>query len=155
MIIYLTRGHSPMLIPLHFSTTPMEIGEAYAKLDALDSGKTTRLMDIMSPVKKLKNYLCSILRRSELPPCLSRVGLSEPWRDENRDEILCLELKNGSQQYMLLLPADDEYLDDVCNVISRLWTPERHIAARVSFFAFGPNVVACTAAVLRFWNFAF
>ena len=226
MIIYLTRGQSPMRIPLNFPTTPMEIGEAYAKLDALDSGKTTHLMDIVSPVKKLKNYLCSIdldspggieklnglaqrvdaldeakaalftgaldaesvnglddvlriadslddytiisevtsdrelggylvehgflqcpeelrpyldyvsigaefysdhggayelegyvLRRSELPPCLSRVGLPEPWRDENRDEILCLELENGSQQYTLLLPADDEYLDDVCKYL--------------------------------------
>lgn len=215
-----------MRIPLHFPTTPVEIGEAYAKLDALDIGKTTRLMDIVSPVKKLKNYLCSIdldspggieklnglaqrvdaldeakaalftgaldaesvnglddvlriadslddytiisevtsdrelggylvehgflqcpeelrpyldyvsigaefysdhggayelegyvLRRSELPPCLSRVGLPEPWRDENRDEILCLELENGSQQYTLLLPADDEYLDDVCKYL--------------------------------------
>ena len=46
MIIYLTRGQSPMRIPLNFPTTPMEIGEAYAKLDALDSGKTTRLMDM-------------------------------------------------------------------------------------------------------------
>lgn len=223
MTIYLTRGQSPMRIPLHFPTTPAEIGEAYAKLDALDCGRTTRLMDIVSPVNKLKNYLQRIdlenpgeieklnglakrinamdeaeaalftgaldaesvnglddvlriadsldkyiiirevtsdrelggylvehgflqcpeelrpyldyvsigaefysdhggayeldgyvLRRSELPPCLSRLGLPEPWRDENREEIISLELENGSQRYRLVLPADDEYLDDVC-----------------------------------------
>lgn len=226
MIIYLTRGQSPMRIPLNFPTTPMEIGEAYAKLDALDSGKTTRLMDIVSPVKKLKNYLCSIdldspggieklnglaqrvdaldeakaalftgaldaesvnglddvlriadslddytiisevtsdrelggylvehgflqcpeelrpyldyvsigaefysdhggayelegyvLRKSELPSFLSKAGLPEPWRDENREEILCLELESSSQRYTLLLPSDDEYLDDVCRYL--------------------------------------
>lgn len=237
MIIYLTRGQSPMRVPLHFPITPVEIGEAHAKLDALDSGKTTRLMDIVSPVKKLKNYLCSIdldspgeieklnglaqrvdaldeaktvlftgaldaesvnglddvlriadslddytiisevtsdrelggylvehgflqcpeelrpyldyvsigaefysahggayelegyvLRRNELPPCLSKVALPEPWRDENRDEILCLELENGSQRYTLLLPADDEYLDDVCKYLGIEGFAEARIA---------------------------
>ncbi len=38
----------------------------------------------------------------------------EPWRDENRDEILRMKLRvDGKPDYTLVLPADEEYLDAV------------------------------------------
>ena len=38
----------------------------------------------------------------------------EPWRNENRDEILRMTLRvNGKPDYTLVLPADEEYLDAV------------------------------------------
>ena len=37
-----------------------------------------------------------------------------PWRNENRDEILRMTLRvEGKQDYTLVLPADEEYLDAV------------------------------------------
>ena len=215
-----------MRIPLKLPATPADIGETYAKLDALDCGGTTRLTGAVSHARKLENYLRGIdlaspgvteklnrlavrinaldeseaalftgaldaesvnglgdilqianslddytiikevasnqelggylvehgflqcpeelrpyldyvsigaefysdhggayelegyvLRKSELPSCLSKVGPPKPWRDENREEILCLELESSSQRYTLLLPSDDEYLDDVCRYL--------------------------------------
>ena len=38
----------------------------------------------------------------------------EPWRNENRDEMLRMTLRvNGKPDYTLVLPADEEYLDAV------------------------------------------
>ena len=38
----------------------------------------------------------------------------EPWRDESRDEMLRMTLRvDGKPDYTLVLPADEEYLDDV------------------------------------------
>ena len=38
----------------------------------------------------------------------------EPWRNENRDEMLRMTLRvEGKPDYTLVLPADEEYLDDV------------------------------------------
>ena len=38
----------------------------------------------------------------------------EPWRNENRDEMLCMTLRvDGKPDYTLVLPADEEYLDAV------------------------------------------
>ena len=39
---------------------------------------------------------------------------AEPWRNENRDEILRMTLRvEGKPDYTLVLPADEEYLDAV------------------------------------------
>ena len=39
---------------------------------------------------------------------------AEPWRNENRDEMLRMTLRvEGNPDYTLVLPADEEYLDDV------------------------------------------
>ena len=38
----------------------------------------------------------------------------EPWRDESRDEMLRMTLRvNGKPDYILVLPADEQYLDAV------------------------------------------
>ena len=44
----------------------------------------------------------------------SYLSLAEPWRDENRDELLRMTLRvDGKPDYTLVLPADEEYLDAV------------------------------------------
>ena len=44
----------------------------------------------------------------------SYISPSEPWRDENRDEMLRMTLHiDGKPDYILVLPADEEYLDAV------------------------------------------
>ena len=44
----------------------------------------------------------------------SYLSPAEPWRDENRDEILRMTLRvDGKPDYTLVLPADEEYLDAV------------------------------------------
>ena len=44
----------------------------------------------------------------------SYISLAEPWRDENRDEMLRMTLHvDGKPDYTLVLPADEEYLDAV------------------------------------------
>ena len=44
----------------------------------------------------------------------SYLSPAEPWRDESRDEIICMTLRvDGKPDYTLVLPADEEYLDAV------------------------------------------
>ena len=44
----------------------------------------------------------------------SYLSPAEPWRDENRDEMLRMTLRvDGKPDYTLVLPADEEYLDAV------------------------------------------
>ena len=44
----------------------------------------------------------------------SYLSPAEPWRNENRDEMLRMTLRvNGKPNYTLVLPADEEYLDAV------------------------------------------
>ena len=44
----------------------------------------------------------------------SYISLAEPWRDESRDEMLRMTLHvDGKPDYILVLPADEEYLDAV------------------------------------------
>ena len=44
----------------------------------------------------------------------SYLSLAEPWRDESRDEMLRMTLHvNGKPDYVLVLPADEEYLNAV------------------------------------------
>jgi len=44
----------------------------------------------------------------------SYLSLVEPWRDESRDEMLRMTLHvNGKPDYVLVLPADEEYLNAV------------------------------------------
>ena len=44
----------------------------------------------------------------------SYLSPAEPWRDESRDEMLRMTLRvDGKPDYTLVLPADEEYLDDV------------------------------------------
>ena len=44
----------------------------------------------------------------------SYLSLAEPWRNENRDEMLRMTLHvDGKPDYTLVLPADEEYLDAV------------------------------------------
>ena len=44
----------------------------------------------------------------------SYISLAEPWRNENRDEMLRMTLHvDGKPDYTLVLPADEEYLDAV------------------------------------------
>ena len=44
----------------------------------------------------------------------SYLSPAEPWRDENRDEMLRVTLRvEGKPDYTLVLPADEEYLDAV------------------------------------------
>ena len=44
----------------------------------------------------------------------SYLSPAEPWRDESRDEMLCMTLRvNGKPDCTLVLPADEEYLDAV------------------------------------------
>ena len=44
----------------------------------------------------------------------SYLSSAEPWRDESRDEMLRMTLHvDGKQDYILILPADEEYLDAV------------------------------------------
>ena len=60
--------------------------------------------------------------RSLLTPdmAIDRSNLSpaEPWRDESRDEMLRMTLRvDGKPDYILVLPADEEYLDAVKNYL--------------------------------------
>ena len=44
----------------------------------------------------------------------SYLSPAEPWRNENRDEMLRMTLRvEGKPDYTLVLPADEKYLDDV------------------------------------------
>ena len=44
----------------------------------------------------------------------SYLSLAEPWRDESRDEMIRMTLRvDGKQDYTLILPADEIYLDAV------------------------------------------
>ncbi|MBU5431824.1 hypothetical protein [Intestinimonas sp. MSJ-38] len=44
----------------------------------------------------------------------SYLSPAEPWRNENRDEMLRMTLRvDGKPDYTLVLPADEEYLDAV------------------------------------------
>ena len=44
----------------------------------------------------------------------SYISPAEPWRDESRDEMLRMTLRvDGKPDYILVLPADEEYLDAV------------------------------------------
>ena len=44
----------------------------------------------------------------------SYLSLAEPWRDESRDEMIRMTLcVDGKQDYTLVLPADEKYLDAV------------------------------------------
>ena len=44
----------------------------------------------------------------------SYLSPAEPWRNENRDEMLRMTLRvDGKPDYILVLPADEEYLDAV------------------------------------------
>ena len=48
----------------------------------------------------------------------SYISLAEPWRDESRDEMLRMTLHvDGKPDYILVLPADEEYLDAVKNYL--------------------------------------
>ena len=48
----------------------------------------------------------------------SYISLAEPWRNENRDEMLRMTLRvDGKPDYTLVLPADEEYLDAVKNYL--------------------------------------
>ena len=48
----------------------------------------------------------------------SYLSPAEPWRNENRDEILRMTLRvEGKPDYTLVLPADEEYLDAVKNYL--------------------------------------
>ena len=50
----------------------------------------------------------------------SYLSPAEPWRNENRDEILRMTLRvNGKPEYTLVLPADEEYLDAVKTYANR------------------------------------
>lgn len=50
----------------------------------------------------------------DVPIDRSYLSPAEPWRDENRDEILRMTLHvNGKPDYTLVLPADEKYLDAV------------------------------------------
>ena len=114
MTIYLTRGKSPMRIPLHFPTTPAEIGEAYAKLNALNSGKTTRLIDIVSPAKKLKNYLLRIdLDGPDMIEKLNRLAEKVDAMDDTKAAIftgaLDSENVNGLDDILYIADALDDY----------------------------------------------
>ena len=48
----------------------------------------------------------------------SYLSPAEPWRNENRDEMLRVTLRvDGKPDYTLVLPADEEYLDAVKNYL--------------------------------------
>ena len=48
----------------------------------------------------------------------SYLSPAEPWRDESRDEMLRMRLRiDGKPDYILILPADEEYLDAVKNYL--------------------------------------
>ena len=48
----------------------------------------------------------------------SYLSPAEPWRNENRDEMLRMTLRvDGKPDYTLVLPADEEYLDAVKNYL--------------------------------------
>ena len=52
-----------------------------------------------------------VVRKEHLP---NHFQVPEPWRDESRDEMLRMTLRvDGKPDYTLVLPADEEYLDDV------------------------------------------
>ena len=49
-----------------------------------------------------------------VPNARSYLSPAEPWRNENRDEMLRVTLRvDGKPDYTLVLPADEEYLDAV------------------------------------------
>lgn len=53
-----------------------------------------------------------ILRRDSAP-AIQQQNDAEPWRNEDRQEILVLELSGPRGPYTLVLPADEQYLDEV------------------------------------------
>lgn len=58
-----------------------------------------------------------VVKKSELPSILQNLDVPEPCRDENRAEIFCLKLKTFARTYDLVLPADEEYLEQVCRYL--------------------------------------
>ena len=58
----------------------------------------------------------------------SYLSPSEPWRNENRDEILRMTLRvEGKPDYTLVLPADEEYLDAVKNYLDTIEDGSREL----------------------------
>ena len=56
-----------------------------------------------------------VVRKEHLP---NHFQVPEPWRDESRDEMLRMTLRvDGKPDYILVLPADEEYLDAVKNYL--------------------------------------
>ena len=52
-----------------------------------------------------------VVQKEHLP---NHFQVPEPWRDESRDEMLRMTLRvDGKPDYILVLPADEEYLDAV------------------------------------------
>ena len=50
----------------------------------------------------------------------SYLSPTEPWRNENQDEMLRMTLRvDGKPDYTLILPADEEYLDAVKNYLDK------------------------------------
>ena len=82
-----------MSVGIDFSIDPQ--GYSYAQYSAFVPNARSLLMPDMG------------IDRSYLSP-------AEPWRDESRDEMLCMTLRvNGKPDCTLVLPADEEYLDAV------------------------------------------
>lgn len=60
MILHLTRGNSPLRVPLRLPASPAEEGEAFARLDEISTDvSSTRIMEVTSPIPTLAGYIKS------------------------------------------------------------------------------------------------
>lgn len=58
MILHLTRGKSPMRVPLRLPASPAEESEAFARLDEISTDvRSTRIMEVTSPIPTLAGYI--------------------------------------------------------------------------------------------------
>ena len=96
----------------------------------------------------------------------SYLSLAEPWRDENRDELLRMTLRvDGKPDYILVLPADEEYLDAVkayrgqlsdSNAIQLTWDGSKYTGTAIDTngvlpqYYFSTNISGVT--VNQSWN---
>ena len=76
----------------------------------------------------------------------SYLSPAEPWRNENRDEMLRMTLRvDGKPDYTLVLPADEEYLDAVKTYLDTVISWKRSFTATACGAIRPPEIITATA----------
>ena len=55
--LHLTRGDNPAVVSLQLPATPADIGEAYAQLNTISTGRPPEIKDVESPIRNIGQYL--------------------------------------------------------------------------------------------------
>ena len=53
--LHLTRGDNPAVVSLQLPATPADIGEAYAQLNTISTGRPPEIKDVESPIRNIRS----------------------------------------------------------------------------------------------------